>query len=181
MHDENLIIKGPNVILRDLIQGDMNDYERWFFTETEWQKWDALWESSCNVTQSYLDRLKLRIQKEPSRLKTRMEIWVGDSHIGWVTSYLIDNKPDFLSVGINIAETSFWGKGFGKEALTLWIKYLFQSKKPEFLYCETWNGNARMVKLALSLGFEIIDRYSKVETDGIEYQKLKFRISEIIT
>lgn len=116
---------------------------------------------------------------EPSAIRSRFEICVDNTHIGWVTSYLIDKNADFLAVGINIAEANYWAKGIGKEAMTLWIKYLFQTRKPEYIYTETWGGNARMIKLALHLGFEIIERHQKIECDGKEYDKIKFRISDI--
>ncbi|PKN74005.1 MAG: hypothetical protein CVU50_00070 [Candidatus Cloacimonetes bacterium HGW-Cloacimonetes-3] len=116
---------------------------------------------------------------EPAAIRGRLEICVDNAHIGRVSSYLIDNNADFLAVGINIAEAGYWGRGIERDAFALWIKYLFQTRKPEYIYCETWGGNQRMIKLALNLGFEIIERYTKIETDGKEYHKLKFRISDI--
>ncbi len=172
-------VNGQNVTLRDLIKEDLDDYHRWFFSEVEWQQWDAPWEKSFETSQSYKERLSQRLQKEPSAFRGRLEICVGEAHIGWVSSYLIDSNADFLAVGINIAEASYWGRGIGKEAMTLWINYLFQTRKPEYIYCETWGGNERMIKLALNLGFETIERYKKIETDGKEYHKLKFRIGDI--
>ena len=37
-------IKFKNIILRDMIESDIDDYVRWFTTETEWAKNDAPWE-----------------------------------------------------------------------------------------------------------------------------------------
>ena len=37
-------IKFENIILRDMIASDIEDYVRWFTTETEWSKADAPWE-----------------------------------------------------------------------------------------------------------------------------------------
>ena len=177
----NMEIGGQNVSLRDLKEGDLDDYRRWFFTEAEWQKWDAPWEKSTEASQGYIDRLKQRLLSEPAAIRGRFEICVDNAHIGWVSSYLIGNNADFLAVGINITEAGYWGRGIGREALKKWIKYLFQTRKPEYIYCETWGGNERMIKLALNVGFEIIERYTKIETDGKEYNKLKFRISDIYT
>lgn len=38
-------IKNENIILRDMIESDIDDYVRWFTTETEWSNTDAPWES----------------------------------------------------------------------------------------------------------------------------------------
>lgn len=37
-------IKYENIILRDIIPSDIEDYVRWFTTETEWSNADAPWE-----------------------------------------------------------------------------------------------------------------------------------------
>ena len=37
-------IKFENIILRDMTESDIEDYVRWFTTETEWSKTDAPWE-----------------------------------------------------------------------------------------------------------------------------------------
>ena len=173
-------IVGQNVTLRDLTEQDLGDYYRWFFTEAEWQKWDAPWEKSNEGAISYIDGLSRRLQQGFPEFRSRFDIWVDHTHIGWVSCYLINNQADFLAVGINLTEADFWGKGIGSEALKMWIGYLFKTRKPEYIYCETWDGNEKMIHLALKTGFEIIEKYDKVETDGKEYSKIKFRISDIL-
>lgn len=37
-------IKYEHIILRDMIESDIEDYVRWFTTETEWSNADAPWE-----------------------------------------------------------------------------------------------------------------------------------------
>jgi len=37
-------IKYENIILRDMIESDIENYVRWFTTETEWSNADAPWE-----------------------------------------------------------------------------------------------------------------------------------------
>lgn len=37
-------IKYEDIILRDMIEPDIEDYVRWFTIETEWSKTDAPWE-----------------------------------------------------------------------------------------------------------------------------------------
>jgi len=171
-----LEIVGQNVTIRDLAEQDLGDYHRWFFSETEWQKWDAPWEKNDEGAQLYIDGLFKRLQLGFPEPRTRFDIYVDSAHIGWVTCYFIAGNSDFLAVGIDIVESDFWGRGIDSEALNMWISYIFLTRKPEYLYCETWSGNERMIRLALKTGFEIIEEYIKVETDGQEYTKIKFRI-----
>ena len=37
-------IEFENIILRDIIESDIEDYVRWFTVEREWENWDAPWE-----------------------------------------------------------------------------------------------------------------------------------------
>lgn len=34
-------IESDNIILRDMIESDIEDYVRWFTVEREWENWDA--------------------------------------------------------------------------------------------------------------------------------------------
>ena len=173
-------IKGQKVTLRDLTEADLKDYRKWFTKGQEWTKWDAPWEEMSDIfAQNFIQRLSNQLSKEPQEIRTRFEIEVNSSHIGWVSSYLIERNPSFLAVGISIPEENYWAKGIGKEALQLWIGYIFENCGLEYIYCETWSGNERMVRLARSIGFEIIENDKILEFNGMQYNKLKFRIGKI--
>ncbi len=175
-------IKGQKVTLRDLTDADLNDYRKWFTKGQEWTKWDAPWEEMSDIfAQNFIQRLSNQLSKEPQEIRTRFEIEVNSTHIGWVSSYFIERNPGFLAVGISIPEENYWAKGIGKEALQLWIGYIFENCGLEYIYCETWSGNERMVRLAISIGFEIIENDKILEFNGMQYNKLKFRIGKIPT
>ncbi len=113
-------IKGQIVTLRDLTDADLNDYRKWFTKGLEWTKWDAPWEEmSDKHAQNFIQRLSNKLSKGPQEIRTRFEIEVDSTHIGWVSSYHIERNPGFLAVGISIPEEDFWAKGIGKEALQL--------------------------------------------------------------
>jgi RimJ/RimL family protein N-acetyltransferase len=171
-----MVIMGQKVSLRDIVEEDISDYQRWFFTEDEWQKWDAPWEKGAEVALAYIDKLYQRLKQGFPEPRSRFDIWADNKHLGWVSCYLIGGDANYLAVGISLPEADCWGKGIGSEALRLWVQYLFQTRKPHYLYCETWAGNARMINLALKTGFEAIEEYLKLESDGKEYRKIKFRI-----
>ena len=46
-------IESDNIILRDMIESDIEDYVRWFTVEREWENWDAPWEKedTCKETE----------------------------------------------------------------------------------------------------------------------------------
>ncbi|MDP8221227.1 MAG: GNAT family N-acetyltransferase, partial [Candidatus Stygibacter frigidus] len=95
--------------------------------------------------------------------------------IGWVSSYYIKKDRKQRAVGINITEQQFWGNGFGREALTLFIKYLFDNNIST-LFCQTWSGNTRMTRLAQSLGFIKIEDTEIVIIKNEKYNHIKYQI-----
>ena len=57
-----------------------------------------------------------------------------------------------IYIGIGIKE--YWGKGFGSEALALFINYLFRQWNFRRLTAETWQKNTRALACYQKLGFK---------------------------
>ena len=86
----------------------------------------------------------------------------------------------FRTVGIGICESSFCEKGFGTNALAAFVQYLIENGESE-IYCQTWSGNIRMVRLAEKLGFEVCKR--KIDfrhVRGKYYDGLTFKLNKEI-
>ena len=186
-------IKFENIILRDMIESDIEDYVRWFTTETEWSKTDAPWEpiESDEETervswQEYYESVK-DLPDDVRRWKFEIE-WNG-RHIGWVSSYPIDEHYEWIgeiqdgqtvyrAIGIDICEPDVWGHGIGTNALRAFINYYFDSGITE-LYTQTWSGNTRMIRCAAKLGFAECNRYIGIrEFEGKTYDALTFRLEK---
>ena len=131
-------IKYENIILRDMIETDIEDYVRWFTAEREWEKWDAPWEKEDTDEETerkewtkYYESVKNR---PDDAYRWKFEILWNGKHIGWVSSYCIDENYEWVgkaeegqivhrAVGIDICESDSWGNGIGTNAL-LWITAL---------------------------------------------------------
>ena len=94
-------IKFENIILRDMIESDIEDYVRWFTVEREWENWDAPWEKADTDEESerrswgsYYESVK---QLPDDVLRWKLEIEWNGRHIGWVSSYHIGE--DYKWVG----------------------------------------------------------------------------------
>ena len=79
------------VVLRDMIESDIEDYVRWFTAETEWMDWDAPWENEETTPEAeregwteYFERIKT-LPKDAPRWK--FEIELDGRHVGWVSRY----------------------------------------------------------------------------------------------
>lgn len=181
-------IQCGSTILRDMIETDIDDYVRWFTTETEWTAWDAPWETiDSDATTQKTNWMKYyeSVKELPDDIvRWRLEIEYNGKHIGWVNSYLIDenyewvsaddikNRQTYRAIGIDICEKGVWGNGIGTNVLQAFIQYLVENGYDE-LYTQTWSGNKRMLRCAAKLGFEVCERVDgEREVNGERYDGL---------
>lgn len=172
------------IVLRDMIESDIEDYVRWFTVETEWGDWDAPWEPLDCDEEKERKRWRERyesIQKlAPKALRYRLEIERDGEHIGAVSSYTdlgyLENPEKFPAIGLDIFDPEKRGNGAGTEALRQFINYLHEHGNNTF-YTQTWSGNTRMLRVAEKLGFrEVFRKESIREVRGGTYDALTLRL-----
>ena len=186
-------IEFDSIILRDMIESDIEDYVRWFTVEREWENWDAPWEKEDTNEETerrswteYFESVK---DRPDDALRWKFEIEWNGRHIGWVSSYCIDENYEWIrknedgqtvyrAIGICICESDLWGKSIGTNVLRVFINYYFENGVNE-LYTQTWSGNVRMIRCAEKLGFVECDRdVGEREVDGQKYDGLTFKINK---
>lgn len=186
-------IEFDSMILRDMMESDVEDYVRWFTAERQWESWDAPWEKedTCEEAErkswtEYYESVK-DLPEKVRRWKFEIE-WNG-RHIGWVSSYCIDENYEWVennkdcqtvyrAIGIDICEPDLWGNGIGTKALRAFMRYCFEDGVNE-LYLQTWSGNVRMLRCAERLGFAECGRKMGIrEVDGQKYDGLTFKIQK---
>ena len=184
-------IRYRDTILRDMVESDIEDYVRWFTTETQWAKYDAPWEpvesdadSERESWHSYYESVK-DLPDDVRRWK--FEIDFQGKHIGWVSSYPINENYEWMdeiregqkiyrAMGIDICESNVWGNGVGTSALCAFINYYLEKGINE-IFTQTWSGNVRMIRCAGKLGFVECRRNAGVRTiNGKVYDGLTFRL-----
>ena len=164
-----------NIILRYIKAEDIADYIRWTTIETEWCDWDAPWEED-NLDE-FVERQRIAI-KEIHQIYGKLKIdTIEGRHIGWVSSYFIDADKTKLGVGIDIVSIDDRGKGYGENALTLFMAYLFKVESK--LYIQTWSGNVAMLRLIEKIGFSEINREKDCrEVRGKKYDAITLSITK---
>ena len=172
------------IVLRDMIASDVDDYVRWFTTETEWMKTDAPWESEIGTEEderkNWNEYFKSVRGMTDDAVRWKYEIESDGRHIGWVSAYTyldyLDNPNEIPAVGIDIPETDAHGRGCGTDALRMYLQYL-QIKGYRSFYTQTWAGNAPMLRVAEKLGFrEACRRENYRMVDGKAYDALTLRL-----
>ena len=178
------------VVLRDMTESDIEDYVRWFTSEREWENWDAPWEKEETGEEaerrSWTEYYEAVKDRPDDALRKKFEIEWNGRHIGWVSSYFIDENHEWVekagdgrtyyrAVGIDICEPDLCGKGVGTKALSAFMDYYFENGENE-LYTQTWSGNIRMIRCAEKLGFaECRRNVGTREVNGKKYDGLTFR------
>jgi RimJ/RimL family protein N-acetyltransferase len=152
------LAKGDLVLLRDVLPSDADHYLRWQFSG-EWRQFDAPWQESRFSTmtpeeiEAFRERLRDGSQQElDSPRKMAVIVSLEGKPLGWVNRYAKKDYPDVWYVGIDICEDDYLGRGFGTEALGLWIDYLFSHSEVYRIGLETWSFNPRMMRVAEKLG-----------------------------
>jgi RimJ/RimL family protein N-acetyltransferase len=172
------------VVLRDMILSDVDDYVRWFTSDTEWMKMDAPWEAEISSEEderkSWNEYFK-SVQGEPAdAVRWKYELELDGRHIGWVSRYTyldyLENPDDIPAVGIDIPEADVCGKGVGTEALRQFIDYLRNHGFHSF-FVQTWSGNLAMLRVAEKLGFrECCRKEGHRVVDGTAYDAVTLRL-----
>ena len=184
-------IRYKNIILRDMVESDMEDWIRWYNVETEWADWDAPdMELTPVEPDSYRQEMREMLNVPREGFRSFFELAASDDcHIGMVTSYPIDENYRRIpyeqwgsaaqrntTLGIVICDSRYWGRGLGTQALAAFVKHHISHNDPE-LYLQTWSGNIRMIKCAEKLGFTECNRIvGNRNIRGGIYDSLTFRL-----
>ena len=187
-------IRYRDIVLRDMVESDIEDDIRWNTIETEWALWDAPWEMEVELPKfdpvSYRNEQLKVLKKSKDQPRWCFELDTAEgSHIGSVNSYLIDENWDWIpmknvmpgqkvyrTLGIEICDSRYWSKGLGTQALAAFIQYYLGNGCIE-LCLQTWSGNYRMVKAAERLGFTVCHReLENRQVRGDIYDGLTFQL-----
>ena len=170
------------IVLRDMREGDIEDYVRWFAKDTEWMRWDAPWEgeipSEADARREWRAYYEAVRNRPADAFRWKYEIEADGLHVGWVSAYqdmeYFDNRDGHYAVGIDIPERSARRRGVGTQALAQFIE-TFRARGETVVYTQTWSGNAAMIALARRLGFREAARTSGVrEVEDRRYDALTF-------
>ncbi len=167
-----VLAQGKLVFLRDPIPSDADHYLRWQ-TSGEWSRYDAPWEErrSSMMTpeeaEAYRERFRAFCRQEPVFPRNRASIVAAEGKpMGWANRYAKEDYPDVWYVGITIYDDDCLNRGFGTEALGLWIDYLFAHSDVYRIGLETWSFNPRMMRVAEKVGLV----YEGAEREVREWQ-----------
>jgi len=145
------MIVGGKTKLRGKRLADATDDYAWQ-TDSELAQLDAaplLTISFQQYLSSYASELRY-----PSSTRHRFAIETLDGkHIGNCTYYDINKTRGGAELGIMIGNRNYWDKGYGVDAVTTLVNYIFQQTKLNRIYLKTLGSNTRAQKCFAKCGF----------------------------
>jgi len=87
-------------------------------------------------------------------------------HIGNCACFAIDKVKREAELGIIIGDRAYWDQGYGVDAITTILNYLFSEINLDRIYLKTLNWNSRAQKCFQKCGFNPFGRVAK---DGYNF------------
>ena len=137
--------------LREKRLGDAGCDYSWQ-TDPELAALDAISPLSLSYP-DYLARYAVELRySSPRRRRFAIETPEGE-HIGNCTYYAINNKQGEAELGIMIGNRDYWDKGYGVDAVTNLLEFIFRETKLSRIYLKTLVDNTRAQKCFTRCGF----------------------------
>lgn len=143
---------GSVTYLRPIEESDLsNNYREWFNDPAvcEFNSHHRFPNHDANMREYYE-----QVIKSHSNLVLAIVAKDSDIHIGNVSLQDIDQLNQSAEFAIIIGNKEYWGKGVGKEAMSLIVDHGFNELNLNRIFLGTAGDNTGMQKLALALGFK---------------------------
>jgi RimJ/RimL family protein N-acetyltransferase len=122
-------------------------------------------------------RMFFIIKRSQSDANGPMSSTNGGELIGRIGCFAIDWDKSEGELGIVIGETADWGKGYGREAVTLLLRYLFQTTGLVRINLYTYPDNLRAQRSFAACGFRTIGAARRFSPDLGEYDGVEMEIT----
>ncbi|KYP79939.1 GNAT family N-acetyltransferase [Ferroacidibacillus organovorans] len=151
----NVRMTVAEIVLRSIEQRDLSVlFQRFFADEyATWRDLDGAKDPIGEITfDGYMERMQSHLDSQSFERWLLIEI--GETITGMVLYDWESRLTQTIEVGIAIFEPEMWNKGYGTNALALWINFIFRQLSPMTICLTTKSANHRMIRCAQKLGLE---------------------------
>jgi RimJ/RimL family protein N-acetyltransferase len=142
---------GTKVRLREKKLADARNDYRWQ-TSPELTQLDAMPLLTISFPRYLLDYTATLRDPSPKRRIFAIETFDG-RHIGNCVCYNMDREKREAEVGIMIGESDYWDRGYGTDAVTTLVDYVFGAMDLQRIHLKTLDWNQRAQRCFLKCGF----------------------------
>jgi len=158
------MITGTKIKLRDKRAVDALDDYTWR-TDLELAQLDATPPLTITFPQYLSDYASALRYPSPTRRPFAVETLDG-KHIGNCVYYNINNTKGEAELGIMIGDRDYWDKGYGSDAVTTLVSYIFRQTNLKRIYLKTRDSNQRAQRCFQKCGFT---PYGHLSKDGYSF------------
>tara|TARA_B100001971_G_C18147185_1_gene513743 strand:- start:364 stop:954 length:591 start_codon:yes stop_codon:yes gene_type:complete len=145
------MINGNKVRLCDKnLTNAVNDYA--WRIDSELARLDAAPLLNISFTE-YLPNYASELHHPPPAKQQFAILTLNGKHIGNCTYYDINESKDEAELGLMIGNRNYWSKGYGTDAVTTLVSYIFDKTNLKRIYLKTLKSNQRAQKCFNKCGF----------------------------
>lgn len=93
----------------------------------------------------------IELQKQGEQVMFAID--VDDRVIGGISLYNVDPLARNCELGIVIGERDYWGRGYGRDAVEVALRYAFRYLNYHRVHLSTWSDNERALRSYHACGF----------------------------
>ena len=148
------MLNGHKTFIRPIEEEDFDTFYQWYNDQDV-----NLWSSGAWPLNTLLSKDQLAEKISDQSEEYRYAITDLDNQlIGTIGFKEFDIPNRSASLFIVIGNKSFWGKGYGTDALITFARFLFTQWNFHRLTLDTWDENTRAIKAYEKAGFKIEGR-----------------------
>lgn len=156
MESNYRVVEGEATILRPAVWGFSEDELR---RRYRWSRDDVLqyWSGSIpngRTFRHFLDTVRQRDWPDDGRRISYAILKRDGELVGMVSCYNIDREHRTGEIGIYLGEKDIWGHGLGTDALSTFVRHLFNDLGFASVYLHTYQSNVRAQRSYARVGFE---------------------------
>ena len=158
------MITGHKIKLRSKRVADARDNYKWQ-TDSELARLDAVSPPDIAFAQ-YMSEYAFELCCPSSGRQEFAIETMGGEHIGNCVYYGINGDKGEAELGIMIGNRDYWDKGYGSDAVSTLLDYIFHQTELQRIYLKTLDWNTRAQKCFQKCGFT---QYGHLAKDGFNF------------
>jgi len=158
------MIISSKIIIREKSPSDAWDDYAWD-TDPELARLDAAPTLSIPYSQ-YLSDYTKGLRNAPTTSHRFAVDTLDGKHIGNCSYYKLNKTRGEVEVGIMIGNRDYWNKGYGTDAVTTLVNYIFRQTDLNRIHMKTLDWNIRAQKCFHKCGF---NPYGQIARDGYNF------------
>lgn len=168
--DQLVLAAGPNVRIRLRAREDGPDEFRWR-SDLETAKFDGR-DANTEPFERFLDAFGYELAyARNDRQQFSLDTTDGD-HIGTLMLYNFGPNGETAELGISIGDPGARGRGFGREAVILFLRWVWNNRRVRLVYLHALEWNERAIRAFRAAGFE---ECARVIRDGQVLVRMEVR------